>query len=389
MSKIGLRFNAGVEYKGKIFASAVDINGLIQLDLTTREVKYIKIFSKEKACFAIHRMAFLHENEAWFVPQNGRYIAIVNLDTLDIQYIEPPFKRINKNAVSKINSVYYSGDIIDGRYLYLIPTNIDTLLLIDLETRELYPYFDVPEKNEYFLTGTYVKGFIQLWPWSGNTIVEINLRTGAKNRFNWKYAPETFSNAVCYKNKVWFCPSYSDFILTIDLITKKALEISLNGCFEPKCTYEQVQSYRESLFFLPHQGNKILKYNTNKEELTEKRLPDDLLEDGKNGFCKLFSNEHILLASFKKNALLMYDEEMHDVQKMHTEIDREILQQELKKNKDLKYGDLINPEISNLERYIGLEQYIQSIFERGKSRKPSLRNGGNAIWKRLANVNCN
>lgn len=389
MKKIGVRFNAGVEYKGKIFASAVNINGLIQLDLVTREMKYIKRFLKEKACFAIHRMAFLHENEAWFIPQNGRYIAIINLDTLDIQYIEPPFKRINKKAVSKINAVYYSGDIIDGRYLYLIPTNIDTLLLIDLETRELYPYYNVTEKNEYFLTGTYVKESIKLWPWSGNTIVEINLRTGAKNRFDWKYAPETFSDAVRYKNKAWFCPSYSDFILTIDLFTNETVEIPLNGYFEPECTYGQVQSYRESMFFLPHQGNKILNYDTNKEELAEKNLPDDLLEEGKNGFCKLFSNEHVLLASFEKNALLICDETMHDFQTIPIEIDREILRQELKKDKDLKYGDLVNSEIPNLERYIGLEQFIQSIFEREKCKNPSLRNGGNSIWKRLADVNCN
>lgn len=388
MSQIGIRFNAGVEYKGKIFASAVNINGLIQLDLATREMKYIKRFSKEKACFAIHRMAFLYKNEAWFIPQNGRYIAIINLDTLDIQYIEPPFKRINKKAVSQINAVYYSGDIIDGRYLYLIPTNIDTLLLIDLETRKVYPYYDVPEKDEYFLTGTYVKESIQLWPWSGNTIVEINLRTGAKNRFNWKYASETFSDAVRYKNKVWFCPSYSDFILTIDLITKETIEIPLNGYFESECTYGQVQSYRESLFFLPYQGNKILKYDTNKEELSEKNLPDDLLEEGKNGFCKLFSNEHILLASFEKNAFLICDEKMHNFQIIPTEIDREILLQELKKNKDLKYGDLVNLEIPNLEKYIGLEQFIQSIFEGGKYKKTSLQNGGNLIWKRLADVNC-
>lgn len=389
MKKIGVRFNAGVEYKGKIFASAVNINGLIQLDLVTREMKYIKRFLKEKACFAIHRMAFLHENEAWFIPQNGRYIAIINLDTLDIQYIEPPFKQINKKAVSKINAVYYSGDVIDGRYLYLIPTNIDTLLLIDLETRELYPYYDVPGKDEYFLTGTYAKESIQLWPWSGNTIVEINLRTGAKNRFNWKYAPETFSDAVCFKNKAWFCPSYSDFILTIDLFTNETVEIPLNGYFEPECTYGQVQRHRESLFFLPHQGNKILKYDTNKEELTEKILPVDLLEDGKNGFCKLFSNEHVLLASFEKNTLLICDEKMHDFQTIPIEIDREILWQELKKNEDLKYGDLVNSEIPNLERYIGLEQFIQSIFEREKCKNPSLRNGGNSIWKRLADVNCN
>lgn len=389
MNQIGIRFNAGVEYKGKIFASAVNINGLVQLDLATCEMKYIKRFSKEKACFAIHRMAFLHKNEAWFIPQNGRYIAIINLDTLDIQYIEPPFKRINKKAVSKINAVYYSGDIIDGRYLYLIPTNIDTLLLIDLETRELYPYYDVPEKNEYFLTGTYVKESIKLWPWSGNTIVEINLRTGAKNRFNWKYAPETFSDAVCYKNKAWFCPSCLDFILTIDLFTNEAVEIPLNGYFEPECTYGQVQRYMESLFFLPYQGNKILKYDTNKKELTEKNLPDDLLEEGKNGFCKLFSNEHVLLASFEKNALLICDEKMHDFQTIPIEIDTEILRQKLKKNKNLKYGDLVNSEIPNLERYIGLEQFIQSIFEREKCKNPSLRNGGNLIWKRLADVNCN
>ena len=137
MIKAKLRFNAGVEYKNKIYASAVNINGLFQLDLITHELIYLKSFMKEKACFAIHRMAFLYGNEAWFVPQNGIYIAVVNLDTLDVEYLKPPFKKINEDAVSKIGAVYYTGNIIEEKYLYLIPTTIDTLLVIDLEKKIL------------------------------------------------------------------------------------------------------------------------------------------------------------------------------------------------------------------------------------------------------------
>ncbi len=37
MMEIGLRFNAGVEYKGKIYVSSVRINGLFEVDLVTEK----------------------------------------------------------------------------------------------------------------------------------------------------------------------------------------------------------------------------------------------------------------------------------------------------------------------------------------------------------------
>lgn len=34
-----------------------------------------------------------------------------------------------------------------------MPTNVDTMLLIDLENRKIYPYFNVSTEEEYFVFG--------------------------------------------------------------------------------------------------------------------------------------------------------------------------------------------------------------------------------------------
>lgn len=383
MSKVDLRFNAGVEYKEKIFASAVDINGLFQVDLITHELTYVKLFSKEKACFAIHRTAFLYGNEAWFIPQNGRYIAVVNLDTLDIEYLEPPFRRINEEAISKVNSVYYSGDIFEGKYLYLIPANIDALLVIDLETKKLYPYYDVSVGNEYFLYGIYANSSIYMWPGTGSTVMELNLKTNTKRRFSWEYPIETFADAVCWKNKIWFAPFRANFILMVDLKTKETEKISIQKDCSSEFTYEQIKIFGDKLFFIPFQGDKILELNPDSKEISERYLSQNLLEDGANGFCNIFSQNNIVLASYKKNVILIYDKEQSDLQTIHICIDRKDLIKGIRNNEDLRYGDFLNKDILERENYVGLEDCIRSMIAKEDKKSTGLEDTGKSIWRTI------
>lgn len=69
-------------------------------------IKYIKSFSKEKPCFAIHKTAFLYKNEACFIPQHGEYIAVVNLETFEIDYLLPVFQKRIKNAIAKLDVAF-------------------------------------------------------------------------------------------------------------------------------------------------------------------------------------------------------------------------------------------------------------------------------------------
>lgn len=367
MKKISLRFNAGVRYKEKIFASAIYINGLFQLDLATSEITYIKSFSKESPSYAMHRTAFLYKNEAWFIPQNGRYIAIVNLDTLEIEYLEPPYQKINKKATLRINAVYYSGGIIADRYLYLIPTNIDTLLLIDMENKVLYPYYNITRKDEYFLFGAFANESIYLCPYSGNSLIKLNLKTNKRERYTWKYSVGEFLEVACFKNKLYFCPGNSKFILIKDLNSEIEEKIYLNEFYNSKHTYEQIQVYKDKLFFIPFQGNKILELGIPDHQLKTYELPENLLENGSNGFTKLYSEEQMILASYQKGSILIFSEEKDEFQKIDLRIDRDVLIDELENKNDTAdknfrhfvYEGLYVVNGCYQEKFWGVDEYIK------------------------------
>lgn len=370
MKEIGLRFNAGVEYKGKIYASTVRINGLFEVDLVTKKIRYVKRFSREKSCFAIHRCAFLYGKEAWFIPQNGKYIAVVKLDTLEIVYLDPPYKRINENALSTLNAVYYSGDIIGGRYLYLIPANIDALLVIDMKTKQMYPYYDVSAPDDYHLYGGYENGCVYLFPFNGKKIIEINLSTGIKRKKTWKYELHKYGEGIKYDNKYWFSPFYADHILTLNLDTGENESVPLTKYYDEECTFDQIAIYKEKIFLLPFQADRILTFDLTTRTFSEIFLSEDILENGKNGFIKIYSEKHIICASFSKNVMILYNAQSEGFRTIKLSISIEDLikdvEQELGKSfwregnffqeicdySDGFYGD---------EDNLGLENYIKLV----------------------------
>lgn len=381
MEEIGLRFNAGVEYNGKLYASAVNINGLFELDLVSHKLKYIKSFIKEKACFAIHKMAFLYKNEAWFIPQNGKYITVINLDTLEMQFIKPPFGRINEKAVSMINAVYYTGDIIEERYLYLIPTNIDTLLIIDLENKKLYPFYDISVEDDFFLFGAYVNENIYLWTRLKNVLMKLNIRTNVREFFQWKYPVEAFGESINYNEKIWRCPFKEEYVLVMDLNAEEIEKIPLNESYDLDCNYEQIQMFDNKMFLVPWQGNKILELDINSKKIFQKYLQEDLLENGKNGFCRMFSKNNVILASYWKNVVLIYDKEHGNFQSIKICIDKNILTKAVEENEEITFKNFIRDN-TNFENYLELKAYIQLMARSNEIEEGEFKsnNVGKNIW---------
>lgn len=394
MKGIGLRFNAGVEYQEKIYVSGVSINGLFELDLVTGNIRYIKRFSREESCFAIHRCAFLYGKEAWFIPQNGKYIAVVNLNTLEIVYLDPPYKRINTNAVSTINAVYYSGDIIGGRYLYLIPANIDALLVVDMKTKQMYPYYNVSTPDDYHLYGGYVNGCVYLFPFNGRKILEVNLLTGIKRKKTWKYEIHKYGEGIKYGDKYWFSPFYADHILALNLETGENESIPLNEYYDEENTFDQIANYNEKIFLLPYQADRILIFDIKTKSFSKIVLPEDILENGKNGFTRIYSEKYIIFASFSNNAMVLYDTESNSFQIIKISISLENLIKDIERELGKSFWRVGNflQEICNYsegfysEDTLGLGNYIKLVPINQSRNKDSIeaeKNVGRSIWASL------
>lgn len=388
MYQVRLNIRAGVEFQGKIYASLVELNGLVQVDLATQELTYIKRFSREKTDRSIHHIAFLHGSEAWFIPDYGEYIAIVDLETLDIKYLESPFQRIGK----KITPFYYSGNVIEDRFLYLIPTKADTLLLIDMDTKKLYSYTDIASEDEVYLFGVYAEGSIYLFPHQGNNWIELNLKTGEKKEYSWNYSFGVYGDVVYHGNRIWFSPMNSDCILSMDLKTKKMTEIPLGSLYDKNNTYHQITVWGNRLYFIPFMSDKLLKYDVKNSQLIPVYLECDPAENNsnRNKFIRIYSKKHMILISKYKSFMLIYNVEQGIFTKIEISIDRDILFQVFGQNQnDGKLEDFILNNFCGrngfyLENRLGLKKYIEINCKKSDAERSS-EAFGEKIWDAVKN----
>lgn len=126
-----VQFQAAVRYKGKFYFSSISINGLFVYDPEKGETKYLCSF-KESVFRTLHRVAFIHDNEAWFLPQFGRKIICVNLDTLEQKvYLIPGVENL------KESDMLYPEAIVLGECIYATPRGIRHLAIIDMKNHNV------------------------------------------------------------------------------------------------------------------------------------------------------------------------------------------------------------------------------------------------------------
>ena len=126
-----IEFQAAVKYKNKIFLSHIFMNALFSYDLEIREVEYLGVFLEE-GCHILHNRAFLYQNEAWFIPQAGRKIISVNLDTVQQTVYELP--NLNHQEIQ----IVYTGAIqINEHTILAIPRDFDSFTLINMKNHKV------------------------------------------------------------------------------------------------------------------------------------------------------------------------------------------------------------------------------------------------------------
>jgi hypothetical protein len=169
---------AGVEYKGKIIFSSFYFNGLCEMDIVTGNIDVVKLFEKEKMISRLHRHAFLYGNEAWFIPQEGKYIACVNLDTGDVMYYDVPCKYENPNRIKAVYTKYWYGVVFDRRYVCLIPKDVDTLSVIDMKEHRIIPLYQIKHDVELIAGVSYESGWIHVLFNDSDRLLKIELLSG-------------------------------------------------------------------------------------------------------------------------------------------------------------------------------------------------------------------
>lgn len=222
-------FYAGVKYGNKVFFSGYGwLAGLFSINIEDGEVKFLKLFEKEVFTSRLHRMAFLYQNEAWFIPEQADYIACLDMNTLEMTYYEVPCYRKNAVVGNRDYCVYVSGQILKNKYLCLIPQEIDAALIIDMEQHKLYPYYGVinPEKD-HITDGVVLKEELYLLPETGKDYIKINLHTGKRTSLV-RSDGEFVSGSICnIKGKIWFVEWFKKNISYMDISSGEKVRLKL------------------------------------------------------------------------------------------------------------------------------------------------------------------
>lgn len=222
-------FYAGVKYDNKVFFSGYYwLTGLFSMNIENGEVKFLKLFEKEILTSRLHRMAFLYQNEAWFIPEQADYIACLDINTLEISYYEIPCYKKNPVIGNRDYCVYVSGYVLKGKFLCLIPREIDTALIIDMEKHELYPYYCVinPEKDR-IADGVVLKEVLYLLPENGKNYIKIDLQSGKHTvamRIDGELVPASIYNI---KGKIWSVECFGKCISYMDITSGEIVRLKL------------------------------------------------------------------------------------------------------------------------------------------------------------------
>ena len=139
--------------------------------------------------------------------------------------------------------------------------------------------------------------------------------------------------------------------------------------------------FDNKMFLVPWQGNKILELDINSKKIFQKYLQEDLLENGKNGFCRMFSKNNVILASYWKNVVLIYDKEHGNFQSIKICIDKNILTKAVEENEEITFKNFIRDN-TNFENYLELKAYIQLMARSNEIEEGEFKsnNVGKNIW---------
>lgn len=392
-----LNFFAGVMYNNQIFFSDFNnINGLFSLNIKSQKVSFLRLFEKEKLSNKLHRAAFLYKSEAWFIPQKAKYIANINLKTLNITYYDIPYH--NKNEIDNDYCAYIKGHIVQERYLYLIPYNIDTVLIIDMEDHKLYPFYDVINlETELIADGLIIEDKLLLFPWEGKYYTSVDLKTNERCKNVWPFREGAFCSAHYIDKKIWFSPIKENYILCIDMGTGKSDKLLLPNTENQYCDMMQVD---DKLIFFPYQTSNFLIVNlrTFDMQIELVKSEEEIFSKSPNVISQINAKEGGILTMGLIGCVLMWEKnrtvipieidrskfigQVYDYLKKNGYFDKLVKKQDLVTLLKILGMD-INLNFGDLEKFLGLGIIIQLIPYIGNLEYKIPVTVGKTIWENI------
>lgn len=220
-------FNAVVQIGEYIYYSAKYTNGLFRADLETGKSEFITMFDAERK-EEIHRFAFSVNHEIWFIPSfQGDKIAIFNIDSCKIEYVDIPDP--NKKCPGFLFMNYVRKEDV----VWLVPGEYGKILRIDAKSREMKE-ITLPIDGCEEMTLPVIQGYewadrIYICPWEYNRVLCLDLESEEVSTIDIEVEEKIYRNLYIIDNCIYLFPRMiPNDILKIDLKNKKREKCSLN-----------------------------------------------------------------------------------------------------------------------------------------------------------------
>lgn len=373
-----LNFLAGVQVGEEVYFSAWNMNGLFKYNPLTETCYFLKSFPGEGKG-GLHSEAILYKNTIWFIPRASERIAIVDLETLDIVYLELPEqgRELNNQDISPKRMLGCHEK--EERYLWLIPYAYKLFIKIDMEKRKIV---SVEEwGNGRYAGAIGVRKQDKLWINinSSREIRVIDLLTDDQRVKKNDEGDGFYSGIQNINEKIFlFSKFMRDGILLLDDDMREKM---MTYCDDNEQWYYEYGAFTDDgdMLLVPYWGNQCVRLHAENDQCVIKEKIDLQVEEKAYCSAKMLYNDQIWFLSHVSNRPIFCYEKKKNVfchryiKKSKKEYEEEVVAAAR------KYGVKCTPFFSNKvfnEFSLSLEQFVRLIRfedeERGIEKKPEV-----------------
>lgn len=305
-----LNFLAGVQVGNDVYFSAWNKNGLFKYNPQTGECSFLKCFVGEEN-WGLHSEAILYGNTIWFIPRASERIAIVDLENLDIGYLELPesgHRPKERNIPPRRMFVCHEEG---EKYLWVIPNAYKLFIKIDMERRQI---ISVQEwGNDEYAGAIGVRNQNKLWVsiYSSREFRVIDLLTEEQIIKKNEHGDSLYLGIQITDGNICLFPQYmKDGILLLDFEMQREQKIYLD---DGEQWYYEYGGFTEEgdILLVPYWGNQSVQVHVEDNQCSINEKVDLQLEE-ENAYCSakmLYDDQIWFLSHVTERPIFCYEKQ--------------------------------------------------------------------------------
>ena len=303
-------FYAAADYNGKLYISDPDNRGLLVYDLDTKEINVKNIFMAENMRDN-YWSAFSYNGEIWFVPiRDNQKIAIYNIDNNSIEYLKIP----RSEHVCEYQP--FSNSYVVGNKVYLTPAYYDSILCVDLMTREIekidigiYTYSG--DVHATYKWSCMEKNKIYFCPFNNSLVKSYDVVNGVVEDIPVSVSSGMYTNIIVKDDYIYLMPRKLDNgILKYNLNDKSQETVYINAQYDNTTQYECYFMFDDVIYGLPLDGNIMYLFDCTSGNVDTIEINNNIESIYSYYFAqKINERRYLIISNNVKNPCLIWEKD--------------------------------------------------------------------------------